>query len=93
MDPALDEALIRRRSTQRVLPFGERAHESKDGFGDDESDRREVQAAKPWIEGEAPSERDAGPNCDEPEDNEQDEGRVNDEDRVGERGCVHSAAT
>jgi len=88
MDPACDELLLVGFSAQRALPDGERAHVAQQRLEDDEADRREVQPAEPAIAREGTAEREPDPGGEEPADDEGDERRVRDEDRVGERGVT-----
>ena len=46
-----------------------------------------MQVAEPWVEGERATQRDADPDRRQPADHEEDEGGVDDEDRVGERAA------
>ena len=91
MHPARDESLVGRVSTQRVFPERERAGDAEKRFGDDEADRGYVQAPEPAVARESQPEDEADPGGEKAADDEEDERRVDDEDRVGERGVAQSA--
>lgn len=86
MDPALDEFLALPLASQRRFPGGERAGDAEQRFAHHEADRREVQQAEGAAAREGPAQGDAEPGRRQAPDDKRDEGRVDDEDRVGERG-------
>ncbi len=85
MDPTLDETQAGLLAAKRVFPRCQRAHHAQERLAHDERDRRQVEVAKPRIERERLVEREPDPGGHEATDHEEDERRVDEEDRVGER--------
>ncbi len=78
-------------AAQIVLPGRERAHESQDRLDRDERDRGEVGRPERLVVGEAPAGGDADPDGREAPDDEDDEGGVYYEDRIGEQRDAQEA--